>query len=393
VVLCAIFLWVVLLSASICLGADAEIKAPALDIQTILVKETIERGETTQVDIIITNTSNITLYNVSLSMTPRDFFQDYTQGLQDIPPFGNIHTSVVVKPGPTVSFMSYKLIAEIRYSWKSGGTEFISAKTTNTSIKVNRKYQDELGSLLTGGAAALYFILPIYPAVAIFKILEQRRKDETVTLPALNIKDVIPGIIGAVLANMVVGVALNKFQADILNLVTFLEVIGVSLIVGAIVPAAHWAYDEIQWKKWGFTEGDTGAEIVRKAFAGPFASKTNEHPWVILKPNDYESWEGLLLAKRNNTYVLTSTLQVSAPALDPAKVSEDIIDGQKIIDTAKLLAEITNNNLEFKLISTINYFLKDKEQPQKNVLVKIIRDKNAKIAEIKKRDTLIQFVP
>jgi hypothetical protein len=380
------------LSFSICAGADTEIKAPIVDIQVILVKETIERGDTTQLEIIISNTSNTTLYNVSLSTTPRDFFQEYSPAIPDIAPFGSAYKTVIVKPGNTTSFMLYKLIAEIQYSWKSRNGEFVSAKVGSISIKIKRKYEDEMGGLLTGGAAALYFILPIYPAVAAFKLLEQKRKGEKLTAPVLGINNVIPGIIGAVLANLVVGVWLTKMQADILNIGTFVEVVVFSLVAGAIIPLTLWSIDEIRWKKWGFFEHDKEADILRKAILGPFASKTNEYEWVTLTKNNGESWTGLLLSKRKNTYVLSATFFVDTSRFDIDKVKTDIIDKGKVINATKLVEGIITNEFEIINNKLLRHIQNGKQTESSKILIKLVKDEKFRLDENKQNDNLVRLI-
>ena len=103
-----------------------------------------------------------------------------------------------------------------------------------------------------GTAAFLYFLLPIIPALLSYQLVERYRKGEGWHMPAFSSEQIVPAFfLAVVLSFLIVAVAKSKGGINYSNPVVFASVLGISLVVGAIIPFIRLLGDLYQSKTWG----------------------------------------------------------------------------------------------------------------------------------------------
>ncbi|MCX6006677.1 MAG: hypothetical protein NTZ34_05380 [Chloroflexi bacterium] len=353
---------------SFCFGEAADIPHPPdVNIQIIPVNSSLERGESTPLNIIISNKSGIALRNVKLLVIPGDLVEKYVPEIADILPFGTAHTVLTLTPGNTAAFAANNLVVEVQYTWTDGSKEFRTSTTGSISITVKRKFAEELGGLLPGGAAVLYFLIPILPAVAAYQFIDEKRRGVPITFTSFNATSLVPGVAGSALANVITYQIIGN--ADILNIVTFFEVFGVSMLVGACIPSIRWGWSIFRWWKWGFHTQDSKESLLEKALTGKCADESGFYYGVLLTagvrdlskpvdPNSHaDSWEGLLLNPGidtypgKNTHILGPLLNVRIlDEADRPYITSAVIDvSGAVFDRKKIIRAVNDKKLEVEV--------------------------------------------
>lgn len=328
---------------------------PEVSIQAILLRDSLEIEQSTQLNIIVTNKSNMVLRNVLFSIIPESFTGNITQEPnRDIPPFGSVQASVVIRPDESTGFGKQTLVVTVRYSW-GDETEFISNQAVTVDVTIKRKFEDELGGLLSGGAALLYFVLPIYPAIAAYKIVEILRKGEDFKIPSVDLANVVPGAIASIAANL----AIQPFigEGDLLDFHNFFSVIGGSLAVGALFPAVHLLWDKWQEHRWGYTGTESDVEMLRKTLTRPHLPKP-DNSWVKVTIGT-DSWEGFFLEKRKNACVIGAILMASVENQNDEtfkKVQTTVLDEEgKVHDAKQLIKLVKQGTIRIQQLEQIKH--------------------------------------
>jgi len=327
---------------------DLTPKLPEVSVGAVLLRNGLERGQTTQLDVIVTNKSKTVLRDVSFSIIPEGFTTNATPVLTpDIPPFGSVQASVDLTPGEQVGFGKHTLIVTIRYSW-GDNAEFVSSQSVTADVAVKRKFEDELGNLFGGGAALLYFLLPVYPAIVAYKIFEMWRKGDDFKWPSVDLANIFPGAVASIAVNLAIRPFIDAGDA-LDDEVNFFSVLVGSLFVGALIPGIHWLWDKYQQRRWGYTESDPDHELLRKTLTRPcWREPANRWVTVTIKTGADEQWEGFLLEKRKIACVLGATLKATVnKPIDwqkAQKICEQIWDEKGKVRDAKLLIELVEQN-------------------------------------------------
>lgn len=364
----------VLSQPAIAQDTETSLELPEVSVQAMLFRDDLERGQTTQLYVIVTNKSKTALRDVSFSIVPEGFTVNTMPApIPDIPPFGSAQTSVDLNPAEEAGFGKHTLIVTVHYSW-GDDAEFVSSQSVTVGITVKRKFEDELAGLFGGGAALLYFLLPIYPAIVAYKFIEMLRKGEAIKMPSVNLANVFPGAVASIVANL----AIRPFigTGDILDdLWSFFGVVGGSLVVGAVIPGIRWLWDERQQEIWGYKESDSYVEMLRKTLTRPRLPEP-ANSWVTVKIGT-ETWEGFLLEKRKNACVLGAILKATIKASigneEAEAIQKQVWDEKgKVRDAKKLIRLVKGGSIEIDKRDKITHKLDTGEEEKIELNAKII---------------------
>lgn len=359
---------------------------PAVDVETILSRESLERGESTTLYIIVSNRSNVPLRNVRLSVMAEAFDIDEPSGFPDrLPAFGSVSQPLTISPRKNADFTQHALLVLVEYLWIDGEAEFMSVQTSSVTISVKRQFEDELGGLLGGGAAVLYFLLPLYPAVAAYQLMEQRRRGEALKLPVFGPQYVIPAGIASVAANLGVRFLFGlDYTEDLLDVGNFFAVVLFSVALGALIPATLAIRDWWYELRWSYNGQESEGEILRKALTGPRARQ--DFSWMRLT-SEGASWAGILLEEGDNRFVLGVRLQASASPEAVASIEREVLAQDGTVHDARRLVRMVK---EGQLNATpLERILHGNEPIRALVVVR----KEAFQREHSQDKTLVQLVP
>jgi hypothetical protein len=297
---------------------------PAVNVKTIASRQSLERDESTLLFVIVSNESGVPLQNLRLSVLAEAFVVDEPSGPPaTLPAFGSISQSLTIRPTKNADFTQHAILVLAEYVWGDAEARFESVQSSTATVTVKRKFEDELGGLLGGGAAALYFLLPLYPAVAAYQLIEQRRRGEELRIPAFGRQHVVPAAIASLAANLLVRFVFGVDDTeDLLEVGNFFAVVGLSVALGALVPIVLTVRGWWREQRWGYSGQESVSEILRKALTGP---QKPPYKWVTLTSGG-ESWEGMLLEERGDCFVLGAQLKASArPPATADSIKESVL--------------------------------------------------------------------
>ena len=319
-------------------GEGQPTEPPAVEVKAFTSRGSLDRSESAQLFVIVSNKSNVTLRDLQLSITAESFVVSKPSTFPVVSGFGSVSERLTVKPAHNAKFAQHTLVVNAQYGWSDGQQEFVSVQTSTVAIKVKRRFEDELGGLLSGGAAALYFLLPLVVAVATFKVLEQLRRGQKLEFPAFGPQHLVPGAIAAVAVNLLLQPLFllfhQEYTADLLDPASFVLVAGASIVVGALVPGIQWGWDRWRGWRWSYNGRESVGELLRKALEGP---RRVPHNWVTLE-SDGLSWEGLLLEENKDRFVLGAQLDASAVDQEVKSIEREVLreDGT-VLDPIRLV--------------------------------------------------------
>jgi hypothetical protein len=316
---------------------------PVVEVKAVTSRDSLERSESAQLFVIVSNKSNVTLRDLQLSITADSFVVPEPSTFPVVSGFGSVSARLTVKPTHNAKFAQHTLVVNAQYGWSDGQQEFVSVQTSTVAIKVKRRFEDELGGLLSGGAAALYFLLPFVVAVATFKVLEQLRKGQKLEFPTFGPEHLIPGAIAAVFVNLLLQPLFllfhQDYSADLLDPASLVLVAGASIVVGALIPGIQWVWDRWQGWRWDYTGRETVGELLRKAL-GQHGRRVVQHDWVWVKLTKSGGllWEGLLLKEDKDRFVLGAQLHASAVDQEVESIEREVLreDGT-VLDPGRLV--------------------------------------------------------
>jgi hypothetical protein len=292
-----------------CLGTfpgivSAQIRAPEVTIQGILPREKIERNEVITLILFVTNKSSVPLVLGTvkvLSEAAAEESRDFSLPIQ-VAPFSTAQGKISLSSTSDAKFGVHKLVVSADYFWRTGKDDVVSTETITVPLEITRKFEEEAKGFPGGTAAFLYLLLPVIPAFLSFQIFEQWRNGEKLKLPEFETKHIVPFFLAAIVVSflMVIGSS-NEAGINYSDPTVFIEVLFISLLIGAAASLLKWAGQSVQMKRWEFSQDDDGATYLRKALRGPRAPKHFE--WVTGTVKG-ETWKGFLLQQPNGDSVL-----------------------------------------------------------------------------------------
>jgi hypothetical protein len=215
-------------------GQEAEQpgETPKIAIQAILDRDELERNEDGVLFVVLRNESTVTLSNVDVSVSAEGFDVKDKPPAMTLPAFEGISVPLAIR-AKSAAFGQHTLLVSVSYAWSDAEGEYNSLETSTVSVKVKRKFEDELGGLLGGGAAALYLLLPMYPAVAAYQLVDQRRrKGEGLKVPVIKTEYLVPAALVSVFVNLIVRFAFGvDYTENLLDFRNFFLVILLSAVV------------------------------------------------------------------------------------------------------------------------------------------------------------------
>ena len=315
-------------------GQEAEQpgETPKIEIEAILDRGDLERNEDGVLFVVVRNESTVTVSNVALSVSAEGFDVKGELPATTLPAFEGMSVPLTIRAQSAASGQHTALVS-VSYSWTDAEEEYRSLKTSTVSVQVKRKFEDELGGLLGGGAAALYLLLPMYPAVAAYQLVDQWRKREALKVPRISTEYLVPAALVSVLVNLTVTSAFGvDYTENLLDVTNFFLVISLSAGVGGAL-AGIGVYQD--WR-WGYTGWESTKEYLRKALTGPRARR--QFTFVTVKSGG-ESCQGILLEKGTDRFVLGAELEVTA---DPDVEREVLnsVDKNGTVHSAKDLIKL-----------------------------------------------------
>jgi hypothetical protein len=321
---------------------------PTLDVSATGSRQSIERGERLQIDVIVDNASDAAVEDVRLRLMSQGFAAPAPIDVPTLPPYSSLVFSWNLQPRGAAAFGAHRLQVLANYAWRGEGKTFHSVASASVEVLVKRRFEDALGGFLGGaGAAALFFLLPIYPAFAAYHWGESLRKGEKLSLPDLTAGHRLPLAVVAILVVLLLQAFNTPFTIqsndDLLQPDVFVKILALSLLIGSLKPAVHAAIDLREERTWGFTGKETMPDYVKKAMTGPRGKA--RFPTAEVKSNG-DIWKGLLLAgtEKSREVVLGTPLQLNVEDAAVQPGVAQMLTNQGVVTQPESLVQLIQRN-------------------------------------------------
>jgi hypothetical protein len=332
---------------------------PTVDFQAVPDRDNAGPDDEIQIALFIANKSSKPISKLRLDFNDPAFTLTKQSSLPDtLPAFRSFNDSVTIKPGAK-TFGARKLLLSLEYTWKGSdaGPEFVSRQPVTASLSVTRRFEEEAKGFPGGTVAFLYLLLPIIPAILSYQFFDGRRKGEDWKVPSFGTEFVVPAFLFAVVINLGM-LLLFSYNTSLgySNPLTFILLVAISAIAGAIVPLYRWKREvdfrkrEAEFKElWSFTDGETAATYLRKALLKPGASRKFKLSEVTVGA---AQWKGLRLQQPDGSAVLGAILQVYPNQATPEQLdyltSQVVSEKGVVLDAEQLIRMVEAKDLGWR---------------------------------------------
>jgi hypothetical protein len=285
-------------------ASGEEIAAPAVKVQAVPRRPSgVESDDVAKaripIALVVVNGSSRELTNLELGVDPDSGFSAAAQPRfpTSIAPFGAFLGDLELAPGSGVAYGRHDVVLTVQYRWRIGAAEYASAQPVTASVELRRLFDEEAKALPGGTASLFYLLLPLFPAFFAYQFVDRLRRGEGPQVPVFRSDYLLPAF--------GIGLLVNYFFSTRYSRTTVLVA---ATLAGALWPAARWAWEAWQMRRWGFKTTDELSAYLRKVLL----SQRSPHGdlWVTAKGGG-ESWSGVLLAQPDGRPVLGPRLQVS----------------------------------------------------------------------------------
>ena len=296
-----------------------------VDLRVVPSRTSIERDEQVTLFVSILNKSSLAIEDLQVSTQSQAFSEvspwnpgEATGATDRLAAFQGTTGSVVIEPNSTASYADHAVLVVAKYRWNVAGTELGSEVVGSVNLRIRREFEDELGGVLGGiGAAALYLLLPIYPAFVAYEIADGLRRGEGFRLPTFKPQESLPAAIAAIGVSIVIRLLYGSDVTDaFLNPYGFIPLLAISALFGLAIPTFRFLrswHAENPWRRSNITLSGTADQQAYLDYLRLVLSPRNaplEYQWVKVKHLG-QDWGGLLLHRSPDRVALGAQLNAS----------------------------------------------------------------------------------
>ena len=303
---------------------------PGLDLQVTASRPTVERDQPVDLFILVTNKSSANVSALTVTQSNGDFTWVHEPTFPTvITAFAGAQSTSTIQTTSSAKFGQQQVFLTFKYSSVFDNRPIELMQGTAVPIQVVRRFDEETKGFLGGNAAFFYLLLPIIPLFLGFQIVNGKAMAGKFELPEFKAEYAAPAFLMAVILNLGLLLAFEKFQVDFSDPVNMLLVLAGAFLLG-LLAAGLVRRDRLRKVFLSFKATDTPFEYLSKLLT---KQDIELHEWVTGTDANSEEWSGILLPQPIGPPALGATFQLTrtdkAPDVDTLK--RDVFDANGVL--------------------------------------------------------------